>query len=473
MADGSPLAAAWRELAEETTLTTDSLSLLRQGKEYTFQDPSVSREWTIFPFLFRLKTPADEQRIRTDWEHEGWDWHDPGAVIRGDGLGGLNRVPRLDESLRRVWFETDLGPEAGEVLSRGLDALAHDHESGARQLADAALQTLRGVIAGMNTRDREPDGWWVTVRFAAWHLWKNGRESMGAPIMSALLAVLSGIERVLEKGQQTDQLRGAALRELDAHVAARKESVDLISRAVAAYVEDTFRSRRGSHKPICILTLSESSTIRQALRRVALESSFHLDLRILESRPLYEGVSLAGKLAEDLFAAAPPATGTHSITLYTDASAALAASDVDLVIIGGDRVAASGDVSNKTGSLPAVLSAKYVAPTARVVVVAESGKTALPGRSDDHVIEDNGPSEVCQAWQSQYNSSGVHNALKYAESPDPSRTIKMEIRNIFFEWVPARLVDTYITEHGEWTVQQIAEYSARLEAEERRFFGSL
>jgi 8-oxo-dGTP pyrophosphatase MutT (NUDIX family) len=71
-ADASPLAAAWREIAEETTLTPASLSLLRQGKSYTFRDPSVSREWTVFPFLFRLRTPADEQRIRIDWEHEGW-----------------------------------------------------------------------------------------------------------------------------------------------------------------------------------------------------------------------------------------------------------------------------------------------------------------------------------------------------------------------------------------------------------------
>jgi translation initiation factor 2B subunit (eIF-2B alpha/beta/delta family) len=473
VADASPLAAAWRELAEETTLTPTSLSLLRQGKEYTFQDGSVRREWTIFPFLFRLKTPADEDRIRIDWEHEGWAWHDPGIVIRGSRLGGLDGVPRLAESLRRVWFEEDLGPAAGGVLSRGLEALAHDHESGARQLADAALQTLRGVVVDMNAGDCELDEWWGTVRFVAWHLWKNGRESMGASIMSALFAVLARIERVIEKGQGADQWRDAACRELDAEIVARQESAVLISRAFAVYLEAAFHFKRDSHQPISILTLSESSTIRQALRHVALESSFHLHFHILESRPLYEGVSLAEHLVKELSASAPLTTGAHSITLYTDASAALASSNIDLVVLGGDRIAACGDVSNKTGSLPAVLSARHVSPTARIVVLADSGKIALPGRPENHIVEDNDPSGVRHAWQSQYNSPWVRDALKDVDSSDPNRTIKVEIRNVYFEWVQARLIDTYITESGEWTVQQIAEHSAKLETEERRFFGSL
>ncbi|KAK3291092.1 uncharacterized protein B0H64DRAFT_330772 [Chaetomium fimeti] len=472
-ADASPLAAAWRELAEETTLTPASLSLLRQGKDYTFRDASVRREWTVYPFLFRLQTPADEQRIRIDWEHEGWAWHDPGAVIKDDGSGGLNGVPRLAESLRRVWFEADLGPAAGRVLSDGLEALAHDHESGARQLADAALQTLRGVISGMNEQDRAQDDWWVAVRFVAWHLWKNGRESMGAAIMSALVAALAGIERVLERDQHADQRRDAALRELDAQVATRRESAELISRAFAAYLEKTFGSKRDPHEPISILTLSESSTIRQALRYAALESGFPLHFHILESRPLYEGVSLAGHLAEDLSAAPSGTARTHQMTLYTDASAALASSDVDLVVLGADRIAASGAVSNKTGSLPTVLSAKYVSPTAHVVVLAESSKVAPPGRPEDHVVEDNDPSQVRQAWQAEHNKARVREAVKDVESPDHNRAIKIEIRNVFFEWVSERLIDTYVTESGEWTVQQIADHSAKLEIEEKRFFGAL
>ena len=445
--------------------------LLRQGKSYTFDDPSVRREWTIFPFLFRLKTPADEQWIHTDWEHEAWGWHDPGAIIR-DAAGSLIGVPRLAESLRRVWFETDLGPVAGSALGEGLGLLAHDHESGARQLAGAALQTLRRVVAALEAPDDGPtDEWWVKVRFAAWHLCKNGRESMGAAITSALLAALAGIERTL-KTQPPSSWQEAVLQELDAKIAARQESAKSVSREFAAYLEKTFPSKLSSHESISILTLSESSTIRQGLRYAAITSGFVLDLRILESRPLCEGVSLAGGLAGDLGSGSFPST--HKITLYSDASAAQASAGIDMVVLGADRIAASGAVSNKTGSLPAVLSATHVSPAAKIIVLGESDKIAPPGQPEDHVVEDNDSSQITRAWEAEYNTKRVRDATTtLLRNPPSSSAVRIETRNVFFEWVPARLVDVYVTESGEWNVEKIRQHSERLEAEERRVFGSL
>ncbi|KAL2017425.1 hypothetical protein VTK56DRAFT_2081 [Thermocarpiscus australiensis] len=481
--DPSPLAAAWREISEETTLTPSSLTLLRQGKSYTFRDASVHREWTVFPFLFQLKGPAHEQRIQIDWEHEGWDWYDPDAVIRAadSDAGALQGVPRLAESLRRVWFETDLGAAAGKVLADGLSALAHDHESGARQLAGVALQKLRRVVAEMDAPEElgPTDEWWTKVRFAAWHLWKNGRESMGAAIMSALLAALAGVEKTMQRPQQPGSWRKAVLDELDARIAARQESAKRVSRAFAAYLEKTFPSKLAAREPLSVLTLSESSTIRQGLQHAALQSGFVLDLRVLESRPLYEGVSLAGSLAEALSTDSPPSAApgpTHKITLYSDASAALAAVGVDVVVVGADRIAASGAVSNKTGSLPAVLSAKHACATAKVVVLGESDKVAPPGRPEDHVVEDNDPSQVSRAWLAEYNSPRVRNAaaeFQSVESTEAHRGVRVEIRNVFFEWCPASLIDVYVTEFGEWTGQDIAQHSERLAAEEKRLFGSL
>ncbi|KAK3303855.1 uncharacterized protein B0T15DRAFT_286124 [Chaetomium strumarium] len=483
--DPSPVSAAWREIKEETTLTPTSLVLLRQGKPYSFKDPSIRREWTVHPFLFQLKNPAtDEQKIQIDWEHEDWTWHDPDAIIReADGDGNYpGSVPRLAQSLRRVWFETDLGPAgAGKVLSVGLEALARDHESGARQMAGAALQTLRGVLAEMNGPGENglAEEWWEKVRFAAWHLWKNGRESMGAAIMSALLAALAGIEQVMmQKSSEPGPLRGAVLRELDERIAARQEAAKRISQAFTAYLETSFPSKRAAHEPISILTLSESSTIRQGLRDAALEAGFVLDLRVLESRPLYEGLSLAASLAEDLSSTTSSgpssAEAEHTIIIYSDASAALAASDIDVVLLGADRISASGDVSNKTGSLPAVLSAKHVCPGAKVFVLGESDKIAPPGRREDHIVEDNDPSQISRAWQAEYNSGRVRGAAAaIRNSSSRDGRVKIEIRNIFFEWVPAGLVDAYVTQSGLWTVQQIAQHSEKLQAEQERFFGSL
>ncbi len=466
--DPSPLAAAWREISEETTLTPASLVLLRQGKSYTFSDPSVRREWTIFPFLFRLRIPADEQRIHTDWEHEAWGWHDPDAVIQ-DATGSLRGVPRLAESLRRVWFETDLGPKAGRVLSEALRKLTHDHESGARQLAGVALQTLREVAAELDAPEDDPAGeWWIKVRFSAWHLWKNGRESMGAAIMSTLLAALAGIEQTTKR--RVGSWRDAVLHELDARIAARQASAESVSQAFATYLATTHPSKLSSNEPISILTLSESSTIRQGLRHAALTSGFTLDLRILESRPLYEGVSLAGALAGDLALGSVPAP--HSVTLYSDASAALASAGLDVVVLGADRIAASGAVSNKTGSLPAVLGAKHVSPTVKTVVLGDTDKIAPPGRPEDHVIEDNDPSQISRAWEAESNSKRIHEAAAMLRDAR-NANVKIETRNVFFEWVPANLIDAYLTESGEWTVRQIAEHSEKLEAEEKRLFGDL
>lgn len=102
--DPSPQAAAWREIREETTLTPSSLELMRQGKSYVLPDESIGREWTIYPFAFRLKEAGEggrgEEAIELDWEHNTWAWYDPFEV---EDEGNSAFVPRLAESLRRVW----------------------------------------------------------------------------------------------------------------------------------------------------------------------------------------------------------------------------------------------------------------------------------------------------------------------------------------------------------------------------------
>ena len=110
--DANPLATALREIKEETGLDATALELLRVGKPYSFIDEAIGREWTINPFAFRLKDITEsygvgEKGIVTDWEHEGWEWYEPLQVNASEGFGG---VPRLVDSLRRVWPEYDLGP---------------------------------------------------------------------------------------------------------------------------------------------------------------------------------------------------------------------------------------------------------------------------------------------------------------------------------------------------------------------------
>lgn len=481
-------------MQEETTLTQSSLELMRQGKSYILPDESIGREWTIYPFAFRLKDTSEggrgEDSITLDWEHDDWAWYDPLDIEDSESFGA---VPRLAESLRRVWFEKDLGGDAGAVLTDGLDRLKNDHQSGARQLAGAALQILRDIIMRMDTQ-QPIDEWWTKLRFAAWHIWKNGRESMGAAILSALLAALKRMEEILPQQRTTTEARDALVEELDRHVAARQNAPTAISVAFASYLQDQFASRVETHEPIKVLTLSESSTITHVLQHIIENTLLHLDIRILESRPLFEGVSLTSSLVSDL-----PSQGRETravegdkdrkelppklqVTLFTDASSALASQGIDVVLLGADRIAESGEVSNKTGSLPAVLSAKHVSPKVKTVILSEHEKVAPPGAVAAHVVEHNDSAQVMRAWMAEFTSQRVRKAAGTVsrsvtggnaagvQPVSANAAIRIDIQNIFFEWIPAELVDLYITENGISTLEDIRKLSQTMGSEEERLF---
>lgn len=491
--DASPLAAAWRELYEETTLTPDTLELIRQGKSYTFGDPSVGREWRIYPFAYRLKVP--DTAIQIDWEHEGWGWFDPMDVEDSENLGG---VPHLAESLRRAWFEKDLGDRpgsAGAFLAGGLRRLRSDYQSGAHELATVALKTLKDVVQALQISEPlrpQPwssspvDRWWVLVRMAAWNIWKNGRESMGAAIMSTLLGALEGMEDTLRQRRAQRRahsdvvdlgiLRDAVVGNLEQRLALRASTsaAPLVAAALGRYLEENFPAGH----TLSVLTLSESSTITHSLRYLLSCSHFaSIDLHVLESRPLFEGVSLAATLARQTRSEeiGQPAAKID-ITVYTDASAALAAQGVDIVLLGADRIATSGAVSNKTGSLPAVLSAKQAGSASKVIVLGETEKIATPGDPHEHVIEDNEPSQLTRTW---HDSERVREAadilVGIAASPSDTGVgaVKVQVRDVFFEWVPPELIDEYVTELGVWTAHDISQRSASLGAERERMFGGL
>ncbi|KAL1841762.1 hypothetical protein VTJ49DRAFT_6600 [Mycothermus thermophilus] len=492
--DPSPLSAALREIREETTLAPPDIVLLRQGKPFTFRDASVCREWTVYPFLFRLQTQA-ESKIHIDWEHTRFVWVDPTVAVRDAEAGRIQAVPRLEDSLHRVWFEADLGESAGGALRAGLRQLATDHESGAAALSESALKTLREVVRCLDEDGLHDFGdareewkwWWDRIRMTAWHLSKNGRESMGAAILSKLLVVLARMEKAAREvpedsvaaggKKKKDFWKDLALRAISPPPDETSQPSASVPNTFSNYITQTLPAKFRSREPIAILTLSDSGTVRSCLRHAVEEAKIVLDLRVLESRPLYEGVTLAATFADYLKSHGDP-TFPHKVTLHTDASAALASAEVDVVLLGADRIASSGAVSNKTGSLPAVLAAKHVAPCARVVVVGGTEKIAPPGRPEEHVVEDNGAEQVRRVWEERYNSEGVRRGaeiLQRALSAPAANSlaVKTGIPNIFFEWVSPELIDAYVTESGVWTRGRIAKHSEDLAAEVARLFGDL
>ena len=132
-----------------------------------------------------------------------------------------------------------------------------------------------------------------------------------------------------------------------------------------------------------------------------------------ETRPLLQGGRLT---AWELQRAGIP----HSVVVDGAAAALMALGDVSLVVVGADRIAASGDVANKIGTyMLAVLAARHELP---FVVVAPTSTIDLATRSGDEiVIEERDPAEV---------------------------SARFAARNPAFDVTPASLVTAIVTEAG-------------------------
>jgi len=132
-----------------------------------------------------------------------------------------------------------------------------------------------------------------------------------------------------------------------------------------------------------------------------------------ETRPLLQGGRLT---AWELERAGIP----HSVVVDGAAAALMALGEVSVVVVGADRIAASGDVANKIGTyMLAVLAARHELP---FVVVAPTSTIDLATRSGDEiVIEERDPAEV---------------------------SARFAARNPAFDVTPASLVTAIVTEAG-------------------------
>ena len=156
--------------------------------------------------------------------------------------------------------------------------------------------------------------------------------------------------------------------------------------------------------------------------RAAVEAGKRVAVVADETRPLLQGARLtAWELAQDGI----------PVTLIADVAAAslLRAGDVDLVIVGADRIAANGDTANKVGTYPlAVLSREHgvpfhvAAPLSTVDLAIPEG-SAIP-------IEERPAIEVLELFGTRIAPLGV------------------SVRNPAFDVTPAALIASIITEAG-------------------------
>lgn len=141
-----------------------------------------------------------------------------------------------------------------------------------------------------------------------------------------------------------------------------------------------------------------------------------------ETRPFLQGARLtAWELAHDAI----------PVTLIADSAAGLLMSrgEVDLVIVGADRVAANGDTANKIGTYPlAVLAQRHAVPFYVACPVSTIDLTLAHGGLIP--IEERDPDEVTGFGGMRWAPDGIG------------------VRNPAFDVTPAALVNALITERG-------------------------
>jgi len=156
--------------------------------------------------------------------------------------------------------------------------------------------------------------------------------------------------------------------------------------------------------------------------RGAVEAGRNVRVLADETRPFLQGARLtAWELIKD---------GIDT-TVITDnmAGSIMRKGDVDLVVVGADRIAANGDTANKIGTYPVAVLARehgipfYVAAPWSTIDLSTGDGDAIP-------IEERNAREVTHVGSNQLAPEGAH------------------IRNPSFDVTPAKYITAIITEKG-------------------------
>ncbi len=158
-----------------------------------------------------------------------------------------------------------------------------------------------------------------------------------------------------------------------------------------------------------------------AVIRAAREQGKHISIIATETRPLLQGSRLtAFELAEEKI----------PVKLICDSAAAqvMARGGVDKVVVGADRILRTGHVTNKIGTLPIALAARFY--SVPFYVAAPVSTVDLETDPSRVVIEERDPKEVLYIGGKRFAPAGV-NALNPA-----------------FDMTPPELVTGIVTDRG-------------------------
>jgi hypothetical protein len=304
----------------------------------------------------------------------------------------------------------------------------------ARQLATKALNTYINATKKHDLMDRHR--WWNNVRLAGWHSWKSGQQSIDATVLSIVLSGLEIIEGNLSSSCPLNKsIIDEIVRALSKYACGRKTTSSRTNTTFQAFLESF-----SGDAPLEILTISSSSTTTSVIVHMLSNSLRPIEVHVLESRPLFEGVNMA-----EVFALSASVVG-------------VAAQGVDIVLIGANLTSSTAAVGNKDCSLPAVLTAKYVAPGVKIVILYKKEKVL--------------------SFFPHARERTIHRRLRKLRG-SLARLLRraphsqVNVKNVCFEWVSSDLINHFITEDGDADSKAIWEYAEQAGQKTGQYFANL
>ncbi len=177
------------------------------------------------------------------------------------------------------------------------------------------------------------------------------------------------------------------------------------------------------------MTYSYSSTVIEVLGQDPPQRAI-----ISEARPRNEGLRAARRLAEK----------GVSVTLITDAQMGLFVQEAEAAVVGADSIFPDGSLVNKIGTRLLALAAREAGVP--FYVLSETLKVSARSAPKRFVAEEGNRKEV-------------------------SREGWLQVRNVYFEVTPARLITGYITDEGVFKPQELHRYAQEAEHRWRLLMG--
>jgi methylthioribose-1-phosphate isomerase len=332
------------------------------------------------------------------------------AFREGSGVLYLVDQRKLPDVLEE--FEAKNAAQVGyairEMIIRGAPAIGQAAALGLALSADA-------------NRSTRPYARRATLRAAA-NVLRNSRPT-AVNLRWAVDRVMAAYEAVGDLSEDGDAIAAAIRAEADAIVFEATQDHGRLAEFGAAALEfpDEGPLRILTHCNTGPLACGQYGTALGVVQ-VAHHAGREIHVWVDETRPYLQGTRLT---AWELAQAGVP----HSLIPDVAAGHLMARGEVDVVIVGADRIAANGDTANKVGTYPlAVLAARhgipfYVAAPLTTVDLETASGADIP-------IEERPPIEVLSV-------RGVRLA--------PPDTV---VRNPAFDVTPAELIGGIVTDEG-------------------------